>query len=305
MDELNNRQIILLTMLVSFVVSTATGIMTVAMLEEAPPTLTQTVNRVVERTIERVVAGTSTPEKPAPAPVTTITKEVTIYAKEDDLITDAVEKNQPRIARIYGAGTATSSSPDAIGVVISRDGYVVADRTTLLGVETDKSIVSVLIGDKTYVGTVLANKEIADEDVALIRLNVPAADTPNPISFGQNLSPKIAQSLILLGGTDGDGVTRSNVSKLIMSKPIGTSTVTYLSAIDVSPKIPEGYEGGLVVNLDGQSIGVVIKGESGRLTVYPAGRILDLVDRVTASGKQAEASKEKTQTASVGAVPAR
>jgi len=54
--DLNKSQLVLLTLLVSFVVSIATGITTVALMDQNQvKTVPQTINRVIQRTIERVV----------------------------------------------------------------------------------------------------------------------------------------------------------------------------------------------------------------------------------------------------------
>ena len=56
-EELNKTQIILLTLLISFITSIATGIVTVSLMNQAPKVVTDTVHKVIEKTVERVVPG--------------------------------------------------------------------------------------------------------------------------------------------------------------------------------------------------------------------------------------------------------
>jgi hypothetical protein len=93
-EELNKSQLILLTLLVSFVTSIATCIVTVALVQQAPSTVTQNINRIVERTVEKVVPSQS-------QTASVITQEKTVIIKETDLIAKAVAKASPSVAGIY------------------------------------------------------------------------------------------------------------------------------------------------------------------------------------------------------------
>lgn len=284
MEDMTNRQIVLLTMLTSFVVSTATGIITVAMLEEAPQTMTQTVNRVVERTIERVVTGTSTPEKPKPAPVTTVTKEVTVFAKEDDLIISAVEKNQPRIVLVYDDTHATSTEPIARGFIISRDGYIATDRRAIDAEGILRDNYRVMVGEKSYSATPIPIEKDDTTPIAFLKLSeLKEGETLDAISFGNQGDPKVAQTVIVLGGGDGSGVWKTNLSKFRYTKNASTSTPQTIASIEASPKIPSENSGSLVVNLDGQAVGIVIEESETVRLIYPSSHILNWVKRMQAT----------------------
>ncbi len=84
MEDLNKNQIVLLTLLVSFVTSIATGIMTASLLQEAPIEVTRNINSIVEKTIETVVPATpSTPQK----------EITTVVVKEEDRVIESINKN--------------------------------------------------------------------------------------------------------------------------------------------------------------------------------------------------------------------
>lgn len=121
LEQLNKSQIVLLTMLVSFVTSIATGIVTVSLVEKAPADVTRVVQRVVERTVERV-----SPAEGQQAAV--VTKEETVIVRESDLISAAVKQNTPRLVAIR-------ETPDdaviALGVRLGQSGAIVTDASAL------------------------------------------------------------------------------------------------------------------------------------------------------------------------------
>src|ERR1700686_5441380 len=96
LEELSKSQRILLTVLVNFVTSVATGILTVSLLDQAPPVVSQTVNRIVEHTVETVSQAAPAAVIAAPQP------------SVEDLITAAFAADQARLVSIYAASTGTS-----------------------------------------------------------------------------------------------------------------------------------------------------------------------------------------------------
>jgi hypothetical protein len=100
-EHLTKSQIVLLSLLCTFVASIATGIVTVSLLAQAPPAVTQTVNHIIQRTVETVAPSTAT------TPATTI-KETTVVVKEDELLSTTITASFSKIGIVHqGIGTST------------------------------------------------------------------------------------------------------------------------------------------------------------------------------------------------------
>ncbi len=124
-EELSKSQLLLLTLLVNFVVAIATSIVTVSLLQEAPPIITQTVNRIVERTVETIVPDNS-------GAVT----ERTVIVKEEDLVISAVAAAQSRTVLLKkdadGAALATGALlPRSRGVATLGDVAQIGEQITV------------------------------------------------------------------------------------------------------------------------------------------------------------------------------
>lgn len=63
--DLNKQQLLLLAILLSFVISIATGITTVTLMEQAPKSVTVPITRIVKETVEKIVPSNNNVATPA------------------------------------------------------------------------------------------------------------------------------------------------------------------------------------------------------------------------------------------------
>lgn len=193
-EELTKSQIILLVLLVSFVTSIATGIVTVSLLAQAPPAVTQTVNRIVERTVETVVPSNN-------QQASVVTKEVTVVVKEDDLITESINNGFKGIVRIH-EGNSTSTPIIALGA-ITGSGTIVTDYAMVDGEHT------VLYDDEAF------QYEVTAEFPKIgISFMTAIDDAPDGKVFkGADVeSVKLGQTMIGLYGARSDRVELTTVA---------------------------------------------------------------------------------------------
>lgn len=127
MEELNKNQIVLLTLLVSFVTSIATGIVTVTLMDQAPAGVTQTINRVVERTIEKVVPGEVTER--------TVIKEVPVVVTEEELIVKVINEASPAVVKV----SKRSGEMVGSGFLASDDGLVLTSAGAFAGAQVGQT----------------------------------------------------------------------------------------------------------------------------------------------------------------------
>jgi hypothetical protein len=191
-EGLTKSQIVLLTLLVSFVTSIATGIVTITLMEQAPPAITQTVNRIVERTIETVV-----PAGEVAAAANAVTETVVI--RESDLISQAVAAAEPSIVRLFTAGRDESGNPAdvfiGIAIVMSESGELIADAATPDGA------LKALRHDGTTTPVAVLKRE---DGSATVQLQAPATHEGAPLSWQPakfiTTLPTPGQAVVAIGG---------------------------------------------------------------------------------------------------------
>ena len=227
-EKLTKMQIVLLTLLVSFVTSIATGIVTVTLMDQAPPAMVQTLNRVVERTVERVVPDESKQG------ASVITKETTVVVKEEDLITDSINRNSKNVVRIYETlegGTKRSFS--GLGVIVSRGGII----TTDLSVIEDGSMYIVETADGEAFDTQTIETE---EPASLAFLSIDLSEKegkPFPsATFSKSNSFKLGQTVLSLTGEERTDVAIGIIAGLIEKDIVVENTNT---ETDVTEEVQE------------------------------------------------------------------
>lgn len=272
MEKLTKQQIVLVTLLVSFVTSIATGIVTVALMDQAPPGVTQTINRVVERTIEKVVTEPATNNNSAAV----VTRE-TIVVKEDDKIVESVAKNKDSIVRIY-----TKPEGDTpivfvgLGTLVTKEGLIVtgdvfSDITGRYVISTNNNIsYDVQVLSKKNNGQFYFLKVVQDDKkpVAFI-----------PVSFSDSNSLKLGQTVIAWGGATQNAVSTGIISSLVdVEGKVATTTTASTTpagreiiAISTNINLSDSIAGGPLLNLYGEVVGLRVSSSlSGQHNFLPA-----------------------------------
>lgn len=132
MEDLTKAQLLLLTVMVNFVVSIATGVLTVSLLDQAPIQVAQGVDRVVEHTIQTI----STPIQVV-NPIKSITSPSTPAGPTtEQLMTAAVGDAAARTVLIYSRSTSTPAL--AFGTYLPKSRAVVT--TTVAGLPKEAII---------------------------------------------------------------------------------------------------------------------------------------------------------------------
>ena len=230
-EELSKSQLILLTILVNFVTSVATGILTVSLLDHAPAVVTQTVNHVVERTIETVakVAPAAIIQAPAPS--------------NQDLVTAAIGADATRAVAIYSAKTGTSTPAISVGTYLPKARAIITAAQDSLPKET-----LIEFPGGIYIPASLAHQ---GNGIAIYGFadgaTLPKADSPALIAVGDL---KLGETVLALGA---DGFASTGIVARVSSSGIHTT-------------LPDIGIGSAAVDLSGNLIGISTGATPGLLT---------------------------------------
>jgi hypothetical protein len=240
-EDLNKTQLVLLTLLVSFVTSIGTGVITFSLLQEARPVVTQTINRVVEQTIQQV-----TPQNAGSGKVTTV------VVKEGDEIVSSISKNAGSIVRISN-NDATPGADQfySIGVVLSKDGLIIAPArdtfsSTFLyyAVFADQSNQNIRYLGQDKTGSVDFFKVTPNPGEKAFDKGVPAVFSSE--------DAKLGQTVILIEGKAKNIVSIGHISDFVYADISDPKTKNGMET-DITPK--GDATGGPLLNLSGEILG--------------------------------------------------
>ncbi|PIR83151.1 hypothetical protein COU19_01980 [Candidatus Kaiserbacteria bacterium CG10_big_fil_rev_8_21_14_0_10_56_12] len=230
-EELSKSQLILLTVLVNFVTSVATGILTVSLLDQAPAVVTQTINRVVDHTVETVTKVVPT-SVGSPAP------------SNQDLVTGAIAAGAAHTVALYNVKTGTTTPALAVGAYLpSARAIVTASRDTL------PKEVLIEFANKAYVPASLSHSGgglaiYGFSDTATL----PKATSPQLIP---TKDLKLGQTVLAIG-EDGSAAT---------------GIVSRVGNTEVRTTLPSLGAGSAAVDLSGNLIGIFANGTTHGLLI--------------------------------------
>jgi len=251
MESLTKTQIVLLVLLVSFVTSLATGIVTVTLVNQAPQPITHTISKVVEKLVPKEVP---------------IKEKTVIFSNEENLVKVIKEASLAVVSVMAATAkdlTATTTNeevgkkpmPAGSGFFVSKDGIVLTNRH-IVGDEELKYIVTTSDGN-IFPATVISRS--SSQDIAILKAE---GNNFNFIPLGDSKNINVGQTAVALGGDSGEfqntvsvGVV-SGLNKIAAAVGAVSQTEDLVALIQIDAVTNPGNSGGPLVDLNGRAIGI-------------------------------------------------
>jgi len=263
MEDLTKQQMILLTLLVSFVASTATSIVIVSILTDTTPVISQTFNRIVEKTIERVVTGTTTPA--------VIKVPVSPILTENDQMVASIQSNLVFMVEIAIPKTEVSEGEKRGIGFIADGGGLVATEKSVLGEGSDFSVT--LLNGKSYA----AKKVFVSESTGIALLELYDDKKQIVMLRGAPLltsDPKLGQTVLSLGGKGMSTVSEGIISEVAKSSDAENPIIRIMSSVSFTP----ADRGGPLFGIDGKVMGINMISLEGKGFTLHSSHILEAIN---------------------------
>ncbi len=192
MDHLSKQQIVLLAILISFVTSLATGIVTVSLMDQAPSGVTRTVTQVIRETVASAV----------PASGATSTAAVSIAV--NDQVANAVSTVVPSIVRLRDGDTGPVTG---IGLFVSSQGLIMTDKSIMDKLNNPEAV----FADGTAMPVSVVRFQIAG-DIAFLAPARTFSKTVKPITFAD--PAQLGSTVWTLTGTSTLTLSQGIVNEL-------------------------------------------------------------------------------------------
>ena len=251
MESLTKTQIVLLVLLVSFVTSLATGIVTVTLVNQAPQPITHTISKVVEKLVPKEVP---------------VKEKTVIFSNEENLVKVIKEASLAVVSVMVATAkdlTATTTNeevgkkpmPAGSGFFISKDGIVLTNRHIVEDAALE--YVAITSDGKTYPASVISRSP--SQDVAVLKVE---GNNFNFIPLGDSKNINVGQTAIALGSDSGEfqntvsvGVV-SGLNKMAAALNSVSGSEDLVALIQIDAATNPGNSGGPLVDLNGRAIGI-------------------------------------------------
>lgn len=207
MEHLSRQQIVLLAVLISFVTSLATGIVTVTLMDQSPAAaaLPRTITQVIQKSVAGVPIGA--------------TSTAAVAVAVSDQVADATEYVMPSIVRLRDGDRGEIAG---LGLLVSANGAVMTDKDLTDTLDEPQAVFG--NGSSAPLSLTRFQKE---GDIAFLEPVTPISLDLKTIRFGNHV--RMGQSVWTLSGTSSYELAQGIIASLEgppdFGKPIINSSI--------------------------------------------------------------------------------